>query len=266
MVREQIHRNPLWKQKIMSRELNILTQLRSCLIRDVQHIECTTTQRDTSLLLALKEIRRIRAEHLHWWHTRKGHENNLFTDEKIFTIKEQYNHQKNKISVQTSHEVKENVLRVQVGHHFSFIMVWWEVSHQGMTHLNFCKKGVKLVSECIKRTCYKELWNILTWPSSVVRNGSFSRTQFLPKRPFQLMCGCGETFWPSSALRIGLRGVQTSHPWPINCGLFWRTWCAESVITAWRAWGDPLRRQQQRCPRRRSVRRRQSGRSVSRLE
>jgi hypothetical protein len=28
---------------------------------------------------------------------------------------------------------------------------------QGVKHLHFCKKGVKLVSECIKRTCYKEL-------------------------------------------------------------------------------------------------------------
>jgi len=26
-------------------------------------------------------------------------------------------------------------------------MVWWEVSHQGVTHLHFSKKGVKLVSQ-----------------------------------------------------------------------------------------------------------------------
>ena len=50
-----------------------------------------------------------------------------------------------------------------------------------VTPFHFCKKGVKLVSESIKRMCYKELWNSLTWPSSVVRNGSSSRTQFLPK-------------------------------------------------------------------------------------
>jgi hypothetical protein len=49
------------------------------------------------------------------------------------------------------------VLRVQGGHHPSYIMVWWEVSHQEVTHLHVCKKGVKPVSECIKRMCYKEL-------------------------------------------------------------------------------------------------------------
>ena len=70
-------------------------------------------------------------------------------------------------------------LRVQGCHHPSYVMVWWEVSHQGVTHLH--KKGVKLVPQCNKRTCYKELWNSLTWPSSVVRSGSSSRTQFLPK-------------------------------------------------------------------------------------
>jgi hypothetical protein len=59
--------------------------------------------------------------------------------------------------------------------------------------------------------------------------------------------------------------VQTSKPWTINCGLFWRTQPAESVTTAWKAWGDPLWSQRQRSPQRRSVRWQQSGRSISRL-
>ena len=135
----------------------------------------------------------------------------------------------------------------------------------GLTHLHFCKKGVKLVSEGIKRMCYKELWNIMTWPSSVVRNGSSSRTQFLPKRPRQLRSGCRGTFWPSSALRIGFRGVQTSGPWAINCGMFWKTWHVKSIATVWRAWGNPLWRQWKRSPWTRSVQQQECGRSVSRL-
>jgi len=54
------------------------------------------------------------------------------------------------------------LLRVQGCHHPSYVKFWWEVSYQGVTHLHFCKKGVKLVPECIKRTCYKEFWSILT--------------------------------------------------------------------------------------------------------
>ena len=137
--------------------------------------------------------------------------------------------------------------------------------HKFRYNFHFCKKGVKLVSECIKRTCYKELWNILTWPSSLVRNGSSSRNQFLPKRPWQLRSVCGGNFWPSSTPRIGFRGVQTSKPWTINCGLYWRTWRAESFTTAWTSWGDLLWKKRQRSPWRRSVRRKQSDRSVSSL-
>ena len=143
--------------------------------------------------------------------------------------------------------------------------MWYTRScHKFCYNFHFCKKGVKLVSECIKRTCYKELWNILTWPS-VVRNRSSSRTQFLPKRPKQLRSGCRRTFWPSSVLRIGFWGVQTSKHWTINCGLFWRMWHAESGTTAWRPWGDPLWRQQQRSLWRWSMRWQQSSRSISRL-
>jgi len=49
------------------------------------------------------------------------------------------------------------ILKVQGCHHPSYVMNWWEVSHQGVTYLHFCKDGVKLVSERIKRMCYKEL-------------------------------------------------------------------------------------------------------------
>ena len=129
----------------------------SRLIRDNQHMRMHHHSKGHILTLALKMIRQTRAEHLLHWHADNVHKNFLFTDKKILAIKEQYNHQNNKIYAQTFHEVKENVLRVEGGHHPPYIMVWWEVPHQGVTHLHFCKKGVKLVPECIKRTCYKEL-------------------------------------------------------------------------------------------------------------
>ena len=46
---------------------------------------------------ALKEVRRTTAERLLEWHAESGHENVVFTDEKVFTIEEQYNNQYNKI-------------------------------------------------------------------------------------------------------------------------------------------------------------------------
>jgi len=51
---------------------------------------------------ALKVNRRTSADRLLQWHV-----NVLFTDKKIFTIEEQYNHQNNKIYAERSCEVKK---------------------------------------------------------------------------------------------------------------------------------------------------------------
>jgi hypothetical protein len=115
------------------------------------------------------------------------------------------------------------------------------------------RKVWKLVPECISRTGYKELWNLLTQLSSMVRNGSSSRTQLLPTRPRRLRSGCGRTSRYLSAPRPGPRGVQTSTPWTINCELFRGTRLAESITTTQTVWRDPLWKQRQRSPFRRCV-------------
>ena len=121
-------------------------------IRNDQHM--TVHSKGHILTAALKAIQWIRAQHLLQWHAEIGQGNICSKEKKFFKI-EQYNHQ-NKIYAQTSREMKENILWVQGGHHPSYIEVWWEVSHQGVTN-HFCKEGVKLVSKCIKMTCYKEM-------------------------------------------------------------------------------------------------------------
>ena len=202
-VQERIRWNLLWKQKIMSQKLNISTHSSCASSGMICTWERTSTQRDTYLILL--------------WRRSDGQEENVSSSGTPRTGTKTSSSWTRKFSPSRSSIITRTrrfmlkrplrcILRVQGGHHASDVMVWWEVSHQGVTHLHFCKKGVKLVSENIKRTCYKELWNILTWPSSVARNGSSSRTQFLPKRPRQLMSGCGETFWPSSAPENWLSG------------------------------------------------------------
>ena len=106
----------------------------------------------------LKEISWTRAEWLLQWHPKNGYENILFTDEKIFTTEEQYNCQNDQIYAQMSHEAKEKVPRVQRGHLPSYIMIWCGVSHQGVTPLHFCEKGVEdwclsVSRGCVTRSC-----------------------------------------------------------------------------------------------------------------
>ena len=110
---------------------------------------------------ALTEIQWTRAECLLQWHTENGHENIIFSDEKIFTIKEQYNHKNDKIFVQTFRGVKENILRVQTGHHPAYITVRWGVLHQGATPLSFLRErgetGAKVYQEDMLQGVVKQL-------------------------------------------------------------------------------------------------------------
>jgi hypothetical protein len=100
-------------------------------------------------------------------------------DEKFFNIEEQYNNQNNKIYAQMSLEVcSEGAGMPSPFIHHCLV---GGVPSGGWHIFIFPRKVWNWCPECIKRTCYKELWNIFTWPSSVVRNGSSSRTQFLPK-------------------------------------------------------------------------------------
>jgi hypothetical protein len=73
-VRERIRRNPLWKQKITSRKLNI-DPIKSCLIRDDLHMSAHPRSKGHLLTPALKEIRPTRTKRLLQWHAENGHEN-----------------------------------------------------------------------------------------------------------------------------------------------------------------------------------------------
>jgi inhibitor of nuclear factor kappa-B kinase subunit alpha len=87
---------------------------------------------------AMKEIRRTRAKCLLRWHAENGHENILFTDEKISPSR-------SSITTSTTRFMLKSPLRcvprVQGGHHSSCVMAWWGVSLQRVTPLHFCEKG-----------------------------------------------------------------------------------------------------------------------------
>jgi len=131
----------------------------SCLIRDDLNMRVHRYSKGHILTPALKATRQTIEERLLQWHAKNRHENILFKDKKIFTIEEQYNHQNDEIYVQMSLKVCSE----GAGWPSPFLrhgLVGGVPS--GVTHLHFSKKGVKLVSEGIKWTCYKELWNIVT--------------------------------------------------------------------------------------------------------
>jgi hypothetical protein len=145
----RISRNPLWKQ-IMSWKLNISTQSSRASSGTI-YMRVHLRPKGHLLNPALKEIWQTRAKRLLQWHAENGHKNIVFMEEKIFTIEEQYNNQYNKIYALMSLQVRSEGAR---GHHPSYVMVRWGVSHQGVTPLHFCEHWCPCVSRgCATRSC-----------------------------------------------------------------------------------------------------------------
>ena len=169
--------------------------IKSYLSETIYTLERTSAQKDTSLLLLWRRSHRQELSVSSNGTPRTG-------TETFFSRTRKSLPSRGSVTTRTSRFMVERplswVLRMQGGHHPSYVMVRWGVTSGGDTP-SFLReishiKGVKLVPECIKSTCYKELWNLLTWASSLVRNGSSSRTQLLPTRPRRLRSGCGGTF------------------------------------------------------------------------
>jgi len=191
--------------------------------------ESTPLLKGHLLIPALKEIRRTGAECLLQWHAENGHEN-IFTDEKFFTIEEQYNNQNNKIYAQTSLEVHSEGAGMPSP--FLHDGLVGGVPSGGDTSSFLQERsetGVQVYQEDVLQGVVKQLNMTLVSGKECV----FQQDSFPVQKPRRFTNGCGGTFQPLSALRIGLQRVQTSTPRSINCGLFWRTWLAKRVTTTW---------------------------------
>jgi len=161
------------------------------------------------LIPALKEIRWTRAEHLLQWQAENGHEKILFTDEKFFTIEEQYNNQHNKIYAQTPLEVYYE----SAGMPSPFLrQVLVGGVPSGGDISSFLQErsetGVRVYQEDMLQGDAKQL-NMTIFSG---QEWVFQQDSLPAQKPRRLRSGCGGTFWPLSAPRIGPRGVQTSLP------------------------------------------------------
>ena len=165
-------------------------------------------------------MRRTRAERLIQRHAENGHENILFADEKLFTTEEQYNNWNSKICAQTSLEVHSEGAGMPSPflHHglVGGVPSWGDTSsfwqERGET-------GVLVYQQDVLQGVVKQL-NVTFFSG---QDWVFQQDTVLAQKPRRLRSCCGGTFRPLSTPRIGPRGVQTSTPWTINYGLFWRT-------------------------------------------
>jgi len=202
--------------------------IKSCLIKDDLHMRAHLHSKGHHLTHAVKEMRRTRTERLLQWHAEDGHENILFTDEKFFTIEEQYNNQNNKIYAQTSFELHSE----SVGMLSPFLRhgLVGGVPSWGDASSFLQDRGetvVRVYQEDVLQGGVKQL-NMTLFSG---REWVFQQDSVPAEKPRRLTNGCGGIFRHLSAPTIGPRGVQTSTPWTINCELFWRTRLAKIVTT-----------------------------------
>ena len=122
-VRERIHRNHLWKENSLCRELNKSPRSMSRLIRDDLHMTAYRKSKRHVFTPAMKEIRQTRTERLLKWHARTGTKTSSSRTRKSSPTRSRYNCQNDKICAQVSREAKKKVPRMQRGHHV--LMSWF---------------------------------------------------------------------------------------------------------------------------------------------
>ena len=213
-VWERICWNLLWKQTIMYRKLNISTQL-SCVSSGTIYMRVHLRSKGLLLTPALKKSDRQEQSVSSSGTPRTG------TKTPSSWMRKFSSSRSSRTTSTTRCMFKHPlrcVLRVQEAITLPTSWIGGGVSHQGMTNLHFCKKGVKTGA-----WVYPEdvLQGVVKHLNTTVRNGSSRRTQLLPTRPRRLRSVCGGKFRALSTPRIGPWGVQTSTPGTINCGLFW---------------------------------------------
>mgnify|MGYP002716655119 CR=1 FL=1 len=96
-VRARIRRNPLHKQTILSRDMNISPRTMSRILKDDLHVGAYKRYTRHLLTAKLKEIRQVRSQALLTTYGESQFHDILFTDEKIFPVEESFHKQNDRV-------------------------------------------------------------------------------------------------------------------------------------------------------------------------
>ncbi|KAJ4434476.1 hypothetical protein ANN_23038 [Periplaneta americana] len=124
-VAARIRRNPVRKQSVMAREVNMSQRSMSRLLSEDLGLRAYRRSTGHYLDARLKKQRVLKCRRLLQRYVNNGHRRILFTDEKIFTIEESFNRQNDRVYASCSREAREKAPKVQRDHHPSSVMVWW---------------------------------------------------------------------------------------------------------------------------------------------
>lgn len=134
LSKQRIDQNPLRKQRILSREMNISKQSISCIPNQDLGLFAYKWHTGQVLTKALKNARKGKSKELLHRHADNGHRRTLFTDGTIFTAEESFNEQNDRVYVMPSRPdttcSRSPSPRGEKGHHPA---VWWGDAYDGIT-------------------------------------------------------------------------------------------------------------------------------------
>lgn len=147
IIRKRIQRNPHRSMRKIAKDLNIsVSSVRQIVEKEL----CLTPYKFVKahfLTEKMKKDRLQKARKLKRRATAGGHSRVLFSDEKMFTIEQAFNHQNDRILLpKGSHaQLKQRIVDRQ--QHPASVMVWAGVTATGKTPLVFLENGAKMNAE-----------------------------------------------------------------------------------------------------------------------
>lgn len=143
-LKERIRRNPRRSQKKLAIQMKVSRgTLKNALKED---LGVRAMRRGTFHMMTQQQqknrVTRCRA--LLRWHAGESHRRILFTDEKIFTVEENFKRQNDRIYAKRKSDIPLTRRKSRRAHHPASVMVWLGVSWVGKAELYFVPQGVKV--------------------------------------------------------------------------------------------------------------------------
>ena len=156
-IKGRLQRNPKWLTRKLAKATGISRRSVQRIIKDDLHLKAYKIQEVHLLTDKMKETRLKRSRMLKRRFAAGRHRSILFSDEKIFTIEQNHNHQNDRIWPKEAPSQEQVIARTQKP---KSVMVWAGITYDGKTPLIFIKEGVK-VDQVVYQTMLQD--KVLPW-------------------------------------------------------------------------------------------------------
>lgn len=157
-VRQRIKRNPRLSLRKVARDMGINRESLRQLVKNDLGLKAYKLRKGQQLTNQNKRVRLTRCRELVRRAAGSEWETILFTDEKLFTVEQVFNHQNDRI---WSAEAPASTRMVQRRQKPKALMVWGGICASGKTPLIFIEEGVKINSSVYRRDILEAV--VLPW-------------------------------------------------------------------------------------------------------